>query len=137
MVIANVALKEAAGTTTLAGTCAAAVLELVRVTVAPPPSAGPLNVTVPANCPSNTLAGFTVTDATVGVACATVRKQFESVPPKLADIVELVGEETAEVVIVNVALVAAAGTTTARNLRRCRVATAQSDRGSPCRRWTA
>jgi hypothetical protein len=55
--------------TTLAGTCAAAVLELVRVTVAPPVGAGPLNVTVPCELlPPNTLAGFNVTDATVGVA---------------------------------------------------------------------
>ena len=47
VVIVNVALEAAAGITTLAGTCAAAVLELVSVTVAPPLSAGPLNVTVP------------------------------------------------------------------------------------------
>ena len=38
--IVNVALLAVAGTTTLAGTCAAAVLELVSVTVAPPLSAG-------------------------------------------------------------------------------------------------
>ena len=69
VVIVNVALLAAAGTTTLAGTCAAAVSELVSVTVAPPPSAGPLNVTVPCELlPPNTLVGFTVTDATVGVA---------------------------------------------------------------------
>jgi hypothetical protein len=44
-------------------------LELVRVTVAPPLSAGPLNVTVPCELlPPNTLAGLNVTDATVGVA---------------------------------------------------------------------
>ena len=69
VVIVNVPLLAAAETTTLAGTCAAAVLELVSVTVAPPPSAGPLNVTVPCEpLPPNTLVGFTVTDATVGVA---------------------------------------------------------------------
>ena len=69
VLIANVALEAAAGTTTLAGTCAAAVLELVSVTVAPPLSAGPLNVTVPCELlPPNTLVGFNVTDATVGVA---------------------------------------------------------------------
>ena len=69
VVIVNVALLAAAGTTTLAGTCAAAALELVSVTVAPPLSAGPLNVTVPCELlPPNTLVGFTVTDATVGVA---------------------------------------------------------------------
>jgi hypothetical protein len=69
VVIANVALEAAAGTTTLVGTCAAAMLELVSVTVAPPLSADPLNVTVPCELvPPNTLVGFTVTDATVGVA---------------------------------------------------------------------
>jgi hypothetical protein len=69
VVIVNVALLAAAGMTTLAGTCAAAVLELVRVTVAPPVGAGPLNVTVPCEpLPPNTLAGFNVTDATAGVA---------------------------------------------------------------------
>ena len=47
VVIVNVALLAAAGTITLTGTWAAAVLELVSVTVAPPLSAGPLNVTVP------------------------------------------------------------------------------------------
>jgi hypothetical protein len=69
VVIVNVALLAAAGTTTLPGTCAAAVLELVRVTVAPPPNAGPLNLSVHCEVlPPNTLVGFTVTDATVGVA---------------------------------------------------------------------
>ena len=44
-------------------------LELVSVTVAPPLMAGPLNVTVPCELPPpTTLAGFSVTDATVGVA---------------------------------------------------------------------
>jgi hypothetical protein len=67
--IVNVALLAAAATTTLAGTCAAEVLELVSVTVAPPLSAGPLNVTVPCELlPPKTLVGFNVTDATVGVA---------------------------------------------------------------------
>ena len=76
VVIVNVALLAAAGTTTLAGTCAAAVLELVSVTVAPPLSAGPLNVTVPCELLlPNTLVGFTVSDATVGVA-EIVRARF-------------------------------------------------------------
>jgi hypothetical protein len=76
VVIVNVALEAAAGTITLGGTCAAAVLELVRVTAAPPVSAGPLNVTVPCELLApNTLAGFNVTDATVGVA-EIVRVRF-------------------------------------------------------------
>ena len=69
VVIVNVAVVEAPATTTLVGTCAAAVLLLVRVTVAPPLSAGPLSVTVPCDVlPPNTLVGFSVTDATVGEA---------------------------------------------------------------------
>jgi hypothetical protein len=113
VVIVNAALVAAAGTTTLAGTWAAAVLELVSVTVAPPLRAGPLNVTVPCELPPpTTLAGFTVADATVGVPCATVKEAARVVPPKLAEIVELVDKATAVVVIVNLALAAAAGTTT-------------------------
>jgi hypothetical protein len=69
VVIVNVAVVEAAATTTLVWTCAAVVLLLVRVTVAPPVSAGPLSVTVPCDVlPPNTLVGFSVTDATVGEA---------------------------------------------------------------------
>jgi hypothetical protein len=62
--------------------------------------------------PPNTLAGFNVTDATVGVPWAIVKVAVGFVPPKLAETVEVVEEETAEVVIVNVALLAAAGITT-------------------------
>ena len=59
VVIENVALLAAAGTTTLGGTCAAAVLELASVTVAPPPTAGSLKVTVPCELlPPNTLVGL-------------------------------------------------------------------------------
>ena|SRR5437762_1243123 len=65
VVIVNVAFVAAAGTTTLAGTCAAAVL-LPRVTVTPPLGAGPLSVTVPCEfVPPATLAGFKLSDATV------------------------------------------------------------------------
>jgi hypothetical protein len=113
VVIVNVALLAAAATTTVAGTCAAAASELVKVTVAPPPSAGPLNLTVPCEVlPPNTLVGFKVTDTTAGVPWAIVSTAVGFVPPKLAEMVEVVEEETAEVVIVNAALLAAAGTTT-------------------------
>ena len=65
-----------AATVTLAGTCAAAVLLLVRVTLAPPVGAAPLNVTVPVEeLPPVTVAGFTATDDkdTVEAAGFTVR----------------------------------------------------------------
>ena len=47
VVIVNMAVVALATTVTLAGTCAAAVLLLVRVTIAPPLGADPLRVTVP------------------------------------------------------------------------------------------
>ena len=49
VVIVNVALVAPAATVTLAGTWAADVLLLVRVTTAPPDGAGPVKVTVPAD----------------------------------------------------------------------------------------
>jgi hypothetical protein len=64
VLMAKVALVLPVETTTLAGVCAAAVLLLDRVTVAPPLGAGPLRVTVPvAPVPPTTLVGFTATDA--------------------------------------------------------------------------
>jgi len=59
----NVALVAPAATVTLAGTCAAVVLLLVRDTVAPPLGAAPLSVTVPVDeLPPVTLVGFTETE---------------------------------------------------------------------------
>ena len=61
------ALLLPAGTVTLEGTLAAALL-LESVTCAPPAGAGPLNVTVPVeDCvPPVTLVGFNVSEETVG-----------------------------------------------------------------------
>jgi hypothetical protein len=59
----NVAVVAPAATVTLAGICAADVLLLVSVTVAPPLGATPLNVTVPVDeLPPVTLVGLTVTE---------------------------------------------------------------------------
>jgi len=59
----NVAVVAPAATLTLAGTCAAVVLLLVRDTVAPPLGAAPLSVTVPVDeLPPVTLVGFTETE---------------------------------------------------------------------------
>ena len=64
VVTVNVALAAPAATETLAGTVAAAVLSLVRLTVAPPAGAALLSVTVPvAELPPITLAGLSVTEA--------------------------------------------------------------------------
>jgi len=63
VVTEKVAVVDPAETLTLAGTCAAVVLLLVRDTVAPPLGAAPLSVTVPVDeLPPVTLVGFRVTD---------------------------------------------------------------------------
>src|SRR5436309_88894 len=64
VVTGKVALVPPAGTVTLEGTVAAAVLLLESVTWAPPAGAGPLSVTVPVeDCtPPTTLVGFSVSE---------------------------------------------------------------------------
>lgn len=60
VVMPKVALVLPLETTTVGGVCAAAVLLLDSVTVAPPVGAGPLSVTVPVDPdPPSTLGGFT------------------------------------------------------------------------------
>ena len=69
--IVKVTVVAPAATVTLAGTCAAAVLLLVRVTTAPPDGAGPVKVTVPIDdVPPMTEVGLRVTvlSETVGAA---------------------------------------------------------------------
>jgi hypothetical protein len=63
VVTEKVAVVAPAETVTLEGTCAAAVLLLDRVTVAPPAGAAPLKVTVPvAGLPPLTVVGLTATE---------------------------------------------------------------------------
>lgn len=64
----KVAVVAPAGTVTLEGTLAAAVLLLESVTCAPPAGAGPLNVTVPVDdcAPPTTLMGFNASEERVG-----------------------------------------------------------------------
>lgn len=65
MVAVKVAVVAFAGTVTLAGTCAAAVLLLERVTTAPPVGAALLKVTVPVEeVPPTTDEGLIVTELT-------------------------------------------------------------------------
>jgi hypothetical protein len=68
VVTVKVALVAPAGTVTLEGTWAAAVLLLESRTFAPPAGAGPFNVTVPVeDCtPPVTLVGFSVREETIG-----------------------------------------------------------------------
>src|SRR5437660_8691876 len=82
----KVALAAPAGTVTLEGTVAAAVLLLESATVAPPAGAAPLNVTVPVeDCvPPITLVGLSVSDESVaggGGAGATVIEAVRVTPP--------------------------------------------------------
>jgi hypothetical protein len=100
-VIVNVADEVPARTVTLAGTVAAAVLSLARVTGSPPAGATPDSVTVPAaDTPPMTLVGLIETEETgaarivSGADCVT--------PEKVPEIVAGVVEATAVVVTVNV-----------------------------------
>ena len=73
VVMVNVALLEPAVTMTLAGTWAAAVLLLCKVTVAPPAGAAPFNVTVPVELfPPTTDVGFLVNVDNVGALTVSV-----------------------------------------------------------------
>ncbi len=77
----KVALVAPAGTVTLAGTVATAVLLLDRVTTAPPAGAAALSVTVPCEeLPPVTLAGFSVSEDRV-TAGETVRVADRVAPP--------------------------------------------------------
>ena len=73
VVTVKVAEVAFAGTVTLAGTCAAAVLLLDRVTTAPPEGAGPFNVTVPVeDVPPITEDGLLVMDPSVAAVTVNV-----------------------------------------------------------------
>src|SRR5436309_4595794 len=70
----KVALVLPAGTVTLAGTVAAPVLLLDKLTTAPPLGAGALSVTVPVEeLPPVTLDGLTLSEESVGGATVTVK----------------------------------------------------------------
>jgi hypothetical protein len=79
VVTVNVAVVAFAATATLAGTCAAAVLLLDRVTTAPPVGAGPFNVTVPVEeAPPITEVGARIKE--LSVAAVTVKVAVRVTP---------------------------------------------------------
>lgn len=85
VVTLNVAAVAPAGTTTLAGTVAMALLLLVRVTVRPALGAGPFRVTVPTDAaPPWTVLGFKVRALAAGAETLSVA-DFVT-PPPLAEI---------------------------------------------------
>jgi hypothetical protein len=101
-----------AGTVTLAGTVATAVLLLDRVTTAPPAGAAALSVTVPVDVlPPGRLVGWTLNDVSVA-AGVTVSCADRVAPPLVPEIVTVVDDVTALVPTANVAVVVPAGTVT-------------------------
>ena len=83
VVTVNVALAAPAGTVTLAGTVATAVLLLERETRAPPLGAGALSITLPVEGdPPLTLVGFSVSEVRVGGgACGVTVSEAAWVTP--------------------------------------------------------
>jgi len=110
VVTVKVAVVEPLATVTLAGTVALLLLD-DKLTTTPPDPAEPLSVTVPVELdPPITVAGES--DTVVRFAAVMVRVAVFVVLPSAAEIVALVLDETADVVIVNVAVVAPAATVT-------------------------
>ena len=110
VVTVNVAVVAPAGTVTLAGTVAAAVLLLDRMTRAPPTGACAFNVTVPVEeIPPVTLAGLKETDCTDGGLTVSVPA---AVPLKVAVIIGVVTAATITVFTEKVAVVAPPRTVT-------------------------
>jgi hypothetical protein len=112
VVTVNVAVIALAGTVTLAGTWAAEVLLLERLTTAPPLGAGLLSVTVAVDdVAPRTVVGFSVREVRVAAGVIVI---FEDtvLPPYVADIATIVVEVTTLVFTVNVAVVEPCGTVT-------------------------
>lgn len=110
VVTVNVAEVAFAGTVTLASTWAAETLLLERVTTAPPVGAALISVTVPVEeVPPTTEVGLSVNVLTPLLSTLSPAVLFA---PYVAEIVGVTEVETGLVVIVNVAVVAFAGTVT-------------------------
>src|SRR5207253_1568231 len=112
VLIVKVAVVLAAGTVTLEGTLAAALL-LESATCAPPAGAGPLSVTVPVDdcVPPVTLAGFNVSEETVAGGGGITGSEAVGLAPRSdAHTAALEEAATGVVLIGKVAVVLAAGT---------------------------
>jgi hypothetical protein len=107
----NVALVAPAATITLAGTVAAAVLLLDKLTTTPPAGAAPVSLTVAVDVfPPVTVVGFSV--IVESAAGLTVRAAVFVTSPYTAEMVDVLAAITALLVTANVAVVAPAATVT-------------------------
>ena len=137
VVMVNVALLEPAGIATFAGTWAAAVLLLCKVTETPPVGAAPVSVTVPVELlPPTTDVGVLVSVDNVGALTVSV---VVRVTPYVPEIVTEVFAVTGVVVMVKVAdrapaaIVTLAGTCAADVLLLLKVTTAPTVGAAPLR----
>jgi len=113
LAIEKVAVVTPEATVTLAGTVATGVLLLLSVTRAPPAGAGPLSVTVPVDeLPPRTDVGLNVTELSVTGAAVMLNEPVVVLFAKDAEMLTEVPLVTGEVVTVNVAVLAFAGTVT-------------------------
>ena len=110
VVTGNVALVAPLGTVTVAGTTALELPEM-RFTMIPPLGAGPLRVNVPVDeVPPMTEVGATERPAGTGGVIVSVA--LAVTPPSVAEIVAFVVKDTAEVLMLKVAVVCPANTVT-------------------------
>jgi hypothetical protein len=137
VVIVKVALLEPPTMGTLAGTCAAEVLLLCRVTTAPPAGAAPVRVTVPVELfPPTTEDGVRVREESVG---ALIVSAVDLLTPYVPVIVAVVLATTGVVVMVKVAdrapaaIVTLRGTCAAGVLLLIKVTTAPTVGAAPLR----
>jgi hypothetical protein len=111
VVTVNVAVVAFAGTTTFAGTVAAAALELARATVRPPVGAALVRVTFPVTAiPPRTEEGVNTNEATDGGMTDNVALTVD--PPEVAEMVAAVALATGLTVTENVTVCDPTGTVT-------------------------
>jgi len=115
VVTVKVELVAPAGTVTLAGTVATLVSLLTSETTVPPLGAGALKVTLPVEgFPPTTVVGLSDREVTVGSELGTISRSalWPGLPSRWALTFRLNCEDTGDVEMVKLALVAPAGTVT-------------------------